>query len=298
MAKKSAVTEISLADDCSKYTNLCLYFDKIYVDNIQLTSVLSSVRHNNVDPIQVQLDKLKKQKFYDSLAKNDILIPYDRSKFNISKIRNAIESLMLELGSNSTNYLTTSTFSTQDEVNHEHISRDINVRMGILYLQAQNVHDVFPVLKNATSYRQTPVKQQAINVILNQLPTPSADVDLKQLLEFRSDADVHSKYLALINWINELGRTQKTASEIEDEFEYLYNQYLRHYELHKMKSNWTTLEVLVSTGLDALASLSSPVQVLKSMFAIRKSKISLMEEEMKLPGKEIAYIYKANETFG
>jgi hypothetical protein len=64
-----------------------------------------------------------------------------------------------------------------------------------------------------------------------------------------------------------------------------------------MKTSLTTWEMIVVGGLEVLAATQGMPTFFKNLFSIGKTRISLLEDELKLPGKEIAYICKANQTF-
>ena len=87
--------------------------------------------------------------------------------------------------------------------------------------------------------------------------------------------------------------------EVEEELEWLINQFERFMKLHRLKSNYETIEVLVKAPLEIIEDL---VRIKFSKmpnpyFALKKRQISLMEAELNAPGNEIAYIVKTNQAF-
>ena len=87
--------------------------------------------------------------------------------------------------------------------------------------------------------------------------------------------------------------------EIEEELEWLIDEFESHMSLHKLKENTETLETLVKAPIELIENLVSlkPSKILDPIFSVQKTRISLIESEITAPGKEIAYIIKTNETF-
>jgi hypothetical protein len=117
-------------------------------------------------------------------------------------------------------------------------------------------------------------------------------VSWEQILEYRSDPDSQSRFLALRNWISEVVNAKLTTVEAEDKLEYLVEQYRRHFRLHKLKTNAGILETIV---VGAGEFLENAVKLrwgaaAKGLFAFKRRRIHLLEGELTAPGREIAYI--------
>lgn len=181
------------------------------------------------------------------------------------------------------------------------LSHDISIRLDAIELRKQYLEEFYPAIRtNASYYPQTEKKSNIIQFLLNDIPTPDINTAWEQIIDFRSDDDVKNKYLALINWINKVSNSSGSISDIKDEYEYLYNDYIKHFKLHKLKYNNTLLEVLVTAGAGMLMALQSGefISTLKNLLQMNLSSVKLLEEEAKLPGKEVAYIYHAKRKFG
>jgi hypothetical protein len=179
------------------------------------------------------------------------------------------------------------------------IISDLSVRIDALSLKNENHNaEYYPILSSDYTYQSKSKKEQVISFLLSNIPVPNEDVSWKQIIDFRSDVEVKNKYLALLNWINEVSNSNFSINEIKEKYEYLYSDYIKHFKLHKMKYNTSYLEILLPAGASLL--LGQPLAGLKlasDFLKMRLLSISLLEEEGKLPGKEIAYIYKISETF-
>jgi hypothetical protein len=142
-------------------------------------------------------------------------------------------------------------------------------------------------------------KDEVIQIIINALPIPSDSVSWEQILEYRTDSESKSKFLALKNWMTDIGKANLTAIEIEEKLEYLIDQYHQHMKLHKLKSTTGTLGAVMTISLGLVENVIKLKleSFAKGLFALKHRKIELIEGELKAPGNEIAYIVKTNEKF-
>lgn len=92
--------------------------------------------------------------------------------------------------------------------------------------------------------------------------------------------------------------SELNINEIEEKYEYLYLDYKRSFERHKMKTVQGLLEVL-TIGLGTLLTGILPTAMIMAsqLFKIGSMQLDLLREEGTIPGKEIAYIYHANKRF-
>ena len=179
-------------------------------------------------------------------------------------------------------------------------THDISVRLDTLDLKEDASSEYFPILRTHLSFKQQAKKSSVIQFLLNDIPQPDPATAWEQIVEFRTDGDVKNKYLALINWINKVSVSLASLSDIKDEYKYLHSDYIKHFKLHKMKYNNTMLEVIITAGAGVLMALQSGafISSFKNLLQMNLSHITLMQEEEKLPGKEVAYIYHLKEQFG
>lgn len=142
-------------------------------------------------------------------------------------------------------------------------------------------------------------KSEVVQIAINYLPSPSETISWEQIIEYRSDPDSQSKFLALRHWMSEVARAELTPAEVEEKLEYLIDQYQQHMRLHRMKTNTGTLETIVTTSAEVLGDLANFKwgKAAQALFSLKHRKIALMEGELTSPGSEVAYIVKARETF-
>lgn len=198
-------------------------------------------------------------------------------------------------------------------LNTENIARTVMVLAGIgsrfhaSNLRRQGMPDTYPVL---TSLQAPPIQagpeRDVLDVLINQIPVPDEMTPWEQIVEFRSDPDSQNKFLRLKNWVNELAKMQLNLNEVEDKLRSLISDYQAQMKIHKIKTRFDTLKTIVLaeaalitggwlTGLGALPGIAGMVAA--PLYSIKQRRISLLEEEQKVPEKVIAYIVKAQETF-
>jgi hypothetical protein len=151
-----------------------------------------------------------------------------------------------------------------------------------------------PSLLNLPSF-----KNEVVTITLNLLPVPDESVPWEQIIEYRSDPDSQSKFLALRHWMSEVARAELTPAEVEEKLEHLIDQYRQHMKLHRMKTNIGTLETIVTTSAEVLGDLASFKwgKAAEALFSLKRRQVALLEGELTAPGSEVAYIVKARETF-
>ncbi len=165
--------------------------------------------------------------------------------------------------------------------------------------ELQNI-DAFPVFSISIPEDTEKInKSDVIQITIKSLPVPDNRTSWEQILEFRSDSDSYSKFLALRNWMNEVSKGELSSIEIEQKLEYLIDQYQQHMKLHKMKTNAGTLQTFITTSAEVLGDLASFKwgKAAETLFALKNRKVALLEGELKSPGNEVAYIIKAQESF-
>jgi hypothetical protein len=166
--------------------------------------------------------------------------------------------------------------------------------LGITKSSVNN--EVFPLLQDVPVIRDGGKKAELLDVILSKIPEPEDTVEWSQLFEFKSDPNTKRSYMALIDWVNEMSRKDYTKNEINEKFEYLYQQLESQYEIHKIKKKYTFLEIILNTPFKEY-SMATLLSLILPAIRLRKISVQLLEEEMKFTGRELAYIYKAKQNF-
>lgn len=290
---------------------LSLFFDTIYVGEGGLNNLMTT---NASSHSEFKTSIEYEQSVWQFLIDNGIVktYPFLISKFNNPEQNNEANELIKQLTSimpqpgstGDSSYLPTEEELAEVRrlaLQNFFLSHDISVRLDAIELRKHNNDEFYPAVRtNATYSVPTEKKSNIIQFLLNDIPQPDINTPWEQIVDFRSDENVKNKYLALINWINKVSNSSGSLSDIKDEYEYLYNDYIKHFKLHKLKYNNTILELIVTAGAGMLMALQSGefIPSFKNLLQMNLSHIKLMEEESKIPGKEVAYIYHAKKEFG
>lgn len=94
--------------------------------------------------------------------------------------------------------------------------------------------------------------------------------------------------------------TSYSEKEIEQKLEHLLHEYTSQLNFHKLKYERSTAEVIVCTTLEVVENVATLnfSKAAKTLFELKKHQLDLLEVEQQMIGKEVAYIHKANTSFG
>jgi hypothetical protein len=155
-----------------------------------------------------------------------------------------------------------------------------------------------------TSYRRklpNSRKHDIAQFVIHDMPIPdSSSTEWERIIEYRENPDNRKDLVGLRRWIRKISTEDISPAECAEELEWLQSEFQAHMRLHKMKANTGTLEVMVKTPLEVLENLLTLKfsKFVDPLFAIKKRQIDLMEAELNAPGREIAYLIKAKQSFG
>lgn len=141
---------------------------------------------------------------------------------------------------------------------------------------------------------------EVIKLVIKNLPIPAEITPLDEILDFKSDQDNRRRYLGLINWINKISKSNLNINEINDELEFYTLEFENRLKLENTKYNLTNLEIIVSLPIEIIENIIKLnwSKIPKSLFQFKKNRVNLLIGESKASGKEVAYLYYANEKFG
>jgi len=176
---------------------------------------------------------------------------------------------------------------------------DTMLRIQASLLSKEYQTEFYPMLRSKQSFRGMGNKATVVQLVLDQIPEPGPETPWETILDFRRDEDIRTKYLALLQWINDACRKDYTRNEIQEQIDYLSADYQRAVSRHKLKGSMGMLEVLIGIGA-GLVTMNWPaaVQIATQAVKIATVSLNLREEEGKFPGREIAYLHHVRNTFG
>jgi hypothetical protein len=178
-----------------------------------------------------------------------------------------------------------------------------------LQLRLVKGFDAYPVLSSFISpmpMAQQEDKATVVQIVLQEFPVPDERTAWERIEEFRSDPDSRSKFFPLKQWISEVARMKLPRTEIEDNLRARISEYETQMRLHRIERKWDTLKIIAGVDIGFLAAadyrgwgplITSAGIVISNFIAIKLQQVKLLQAEQQTPGKEIAYIVKAKETF-
>ncbi len=138
-----------------------------------------------------------------------------------------------------------------------------------------------------------------VKLVLNAMPTPVADTPLDKILEFRADSSAMFSLRRLRRWMNEIGVKSQSPNESADELQELIDKYTEYMNFYKMKHEIKPLYSIATTTLDVLENLMKLrlKPAFDALFSFHTQHFALTEAELKAPGREVAYIVRAQDAF-
>ena len=178
---------------------------------------------------------------------------------------------------------------------------DAKARLVAIRLREIDGMNAVPVTSGWTALSEEPLSRaEVIRIVVKALPIPSEHHSLQDVVDFREEARAEGLIQGLRVWINDMASGKLTEIEISDKLENLVSQYERALKLEKMSMETGVVETLVCTTAEIAESLVKFQwsTAAKKLFELRHKQIDLMKAETTLPGREVAYIVKAQERFG
>ncbi len=155
------------------------------------------------------------------------------------------------------------------------------------------------IVRSSTALPEREGLSSVLEVVMRQLPVPAPETPIEAIVDFRADEDARVALQRLRHWMNTVVRKTTKPHEIEEEILTLNDQYQEHMRLHKMKHQTGVLRTLITVPLDVLEELV-PLKfssALDAALAFRERKLALTEAEMQAPGRNVAYIVRAQDAF-
>jgi hypothetical protein len=143
-------------------------------------------------------------------------------------------------------------------------------------------------------------EQDVTKLLLRRFPVPAPDVAWEDILEFREDSQHRGRLLALRRWVTQMAAGNSSDREIVEEIDYLLQEFERAFSLHKIKYEYSQLELITTATLEALENVIKLNfgKAAKAIFDFRKSRVDFLIKQWELPGKELAYLSAVRKTLG
>jgi len=183
----------------------------------------------------------------------------------------------------------------QESVNQ---SEEAATRVSSVFLNTFSKDETIPLLQRDIITNNSN-QAKILEVILSKMPIPDEKVPWQKIIEYRADTDTNAKFNALRVWMQDISRQNYSKKEISDRIDHLLHEYEQHLNFHKLKYTHGTFRVFVTTLSEIIENLVTLKfsKVTETIFSLSEKKLDLFEAEMQAPGREVAYISKAKNTF-
>lgn len=146
----------------------------------------------------------------------------------------------------------------------------------------------------------TNVKAEVYNLVLEDFPIVKTDnVSWEQIFNFKNDQEIYNSIWGLRNWITNISKSNKSISEIEEEYRYLKYKYEQAIKVHKLKTGNSIFQMTIQTSAELLENVAKLRfrKLTDLLFKFKENRISLMETELKSDGNQFSYLFKVKDNF-
>jgi hypothetical protein len=142
-------------------------------------------------------------------------------------------------------------------------------------------------------------KAEVVNLVIEKFPYPNGTISWEQLLEFKHNPDNVGRLTGVRVWMNKFEGSSLTINEVRDELDYHLYKYEKALTAARIKYQVGIFEGLIIGGAGLLENTLKLnfSKIAKGIFSAKVSKANIIEADLKAPGHELSYIYKANEKF-
>lgn len=171
---------------------------------------------------------------------------------------------------------------------------------SIIANKIDSKNEYIPIIKNLDNSNPEDwkvSKENVVHIVLKKIPVISKETSIDQVLEFKENSDIKTRYYELRDFITNISKSNLSLKEIEDKIEYLQDQYSQSLNFHKLKYDISVLEIFCVTAATVIENISTLKfsKAVKTIFELNKKEILLIEAEKQFKGREISYIYKLGE---
>lgn len=134
--------------------------------------------------------------------------------------------------------------------------------------------------------------QEVLTLVLNRLPEPQPDLPLEDIVAFKRDPETIEKFDRFWRWTRKLAKGGEGIEELEEELDWLLTDYTRQVERASKMARYDRLKVWVTVPAETLENLIKLRfgKIAATLIDLKKASIAAHDDEVKLPGSEIAYL--------
>jgi hypothetical protein len=156
---------------------------------------------------------------------------------------------------------------------------------------------IFPFREELAPASSVAKTQHVLSIVLKRLPDPRPDLPLEDIVAFKRDPETIEKFERFWRWTRKLAKGGEEIQELEEELDWLPTDYTRQVERASKKARYDRLKVWVTVPAETLENLIKLRfgKIAATLIDLKKASIAAHEDEVKLPGGEIAYVKESIE---
>jgi hypothetical protein len=134
--------------------------------------------------------------------------------------------------------------------------------------------------------------QQVLTLVLKRLPDPQPDLPLEDIVAFKRDPETIEKFDRFWHWTRKLANGGEGIQALEEELDWLLVDYTRQVERASKLARYDRLKIWVVVPAETLENLIKLKfgKIASTLIDLKKASITAHDDELKLPGSEIAYV--------
>ena len=138
-----------------------------------------------------------------------------------------------------------------------------------------------------------------LRAVLHQLPLPDENTPWEDIANWRRDTDARRLYARLRHWMNQTARGDAKTPDVLDAIAAALADYETYMTVHHRMMHRTRAEVVLTTAAETFEDLATFKwsRAMTRLFGLFRSEATLIAEELKAPGREIAYLSAARKRF-
>lgn len=147
--------------------------------------------------------------------------------------------------------------------------------------------------------RSRDVEKGVIEVVIQNLPLPSEDVPLDELLDFARSLDMKRRREGMFLAISRMAATTDNPQEASAEAAEAIHEFDQHMRLADLRYGTSSLRLTMTAVLEGAEQLLHlrPRRAIDSLFTLHSLRADRLEAELTAPGHQFAYVYEARRHF-
>lgn len=180
-----------------------------------------------------------------------------------------------------------------------HVLSTIMVQEAMVRLGDTINGSIVPLINMFESKSKIPLLkfEDVLKVVLTKFPVPSSIMPWDDIISLRNEEETKNRNLTLRRWMRKITKENISQTELEEEIDWLINDYTNYMKLQKIKYNWSILETIVKIPFEILENIVKIKwsKIADPIFKLRSERIKSIESELIVPSREISYIIESQK---